>query len=130
MSTWSEWREWHGGEQPVKWGAFIEYEMRAYGEAESSAPEKLRWAHNGGSTDIIRYRVKLKDQPPANKYARTIKGTQLDVYDVLAAYQVICPALQHLIKKALVCGNRGHKDQAEDLQDIVDSALRARELGR
>ena len=64
-----------------------------------------------------------------SKYTRTIKGQQVDVYDVLKSFNVTCPALQHLAKKALCCGLRGHKDQAQDLQDIVDSALRAQELG-
>ncbi|QJQ80406.1 hypothetical protein PF621_gp23 [Salmonella phage vB_SenTO17] len=64
-----------------------------------------------------------------NKYHREIKpGVFVDVYDVLKAWDVRNPALQHLIKKALAVGQRGHKDAAEDLQDIVDSALRAWEL--
>lgn len=65
-----------------------------------------------------------------NKYQREIKpGVFVDVYDVLKAWDVHNPALQHLLKKALAVGQRGHKDVAEDLQDIVDSAIRARELG-
>lgn len=64
-----------------------------------------------------------------NKYSREIKtGIYADVYDVLKAWGVRNPALQHLIKKALQAGNRGHKDLMEDLQDIVDSAKRAIEL--
>ena len=64
-----------------------------------------------------------------NKYLREIKpGVFVDVYDVLKAWDVRNPALQHLIKKALAVGQRGHKDAAEDLQDIVDSAMRAQEL--
>lgn len=64
-----------------------------------------------------------------NKYQREIKpGVFVDVYDVLKAWDVRNPALQHLIKKALAVGQRGHKDAAEDLQDIVDSAVRALEL--
>ncbi len=64
-----------------------------------------------------------------NKYQREIKpGVFVDVYDVLKAWDVRNPALQHLIKKALAVGQRGHKDAAEDLQDIVDSAVRAQEL--
>ncbi len=64
-----------------------------------------------------------------NKYQREIKpGVFVDVYDVLKAWTVTNPALQHLIKKALAVGQRGHKDAAEDLQDIVDSAVRAQEL--
>ena len=65
-----------------------------------------------------------------NKYQREIKpGVFVDVYDVLQAFAVTNPALQHLVKKALAVGQRGHKDAAEDLQDIVDSAKRAQELG-
>lgn len=64
-----------------------------------------------------------------NKYSREIKpGAYVDVYDVLKAWDVRNPALQHLIKKALQAGNRGHKDLMEDLQDILDSAKRAVEL--
>ena len=64
-----------------------------------------------------------------SKYTKTIHGVPVDVYDVLQAWGVINPALQHLIKKALQCGQRGHKDNEQDLQDIIDSAIRAKELG-
>lgn len=64
-----------------------------------------------------------------SKYTKTIHGVSVDVYDVLMAWGVTNPALQHLIKKALQCGQRGHKDNAQDLQDIIDSAIRAKELG-
>ena len=68
-----------------------------------------------------------------NKYDRIIKGKDsnsciVDVYDVLKAFEVTNPALQHLVKKALCVGIRGHKDTSEDLQDIIDSAIRAKEL--
>ena len=66
---------------------------------------------------------------PANKYLREIKpNVSVDVYDVLKAWEVSNPALQHLIKKALQAGNRGHKDLETDMQDIIDSAIRAKEL--
>lgn len=64
-----------------------------------------------------------------SKYTKTIHGVSVDVYDVLQVWGVSNPALQHLIKKALQCGQRGHKDNAQDLQDIIDSAIRAKELG-
>ena len=68
--------------------------------------------------------------PKGSKYLREIKsGVMVDVYDVLQAWGVTNPALQHLIKKALQTGQRGHKSREEDLQDIVASAIRARELG-
>lgn len=65
----------------------------------------------------------------ANKYLHEIKsGVFVDVYDVLMAWNVTNPALQHLIKKALQPGERGHKSREQDLQDIIDSAIRAKEL--
>ena len=65
-----------------------------------------------------------------SKYTKQIHGVSVDVYDVLMAWSVTNPALQHLIKKALQCGQRGHKDNQQDLQDIIDSAIRAQELER
>jgi len=64
----------------------------------------------------------------SNKYMRKIKGVELDVYDVIQAWDVRNPALQHLIKKALQAGNRGHKTLDQDLDDIIASAHRAKEL--
>lgn len=66
-----------------------------------------------------------------SKYTRTIKGVNIDVYDVydvLKAWEVQNPALQHLIKKALQPGARGHKTLENDLRDILVSAERAMEL--
>lgn len=64
-----------------------------------------------------------------NPYLREIKpGVWVDVYDVMNAWAVTNPALQHLLKKALQPGERGHKSREQDLQDIIDSAIRAKEL--
>lgn len=64
-----------------------------------------------------------------NPYLSEIKpGVWVDVYDVLNAWAVTNPALQHLLKKALQPGGRGHKSREQDLQDIIDSAIRAKEL--
>lgn len=63
-----------------------------------------------------------------NKYKRKVPSMDIDVYDILKAFNVTNPALAHLVKKALVCGNRGHKDLKTDLKDIIDSSIRAYEL--
>ncbi len=65
---------------------------------------------------------------PLRKYSRPCKGVTIDVYDVLQAFEVTNPALQHLIKKALCAGLRGHKDLHQDLNEILESAKRAIEL--
>lgn len=64
------------------------------------------------------------------KYDRKIVGfggevVTIDVYRVLDAFHVTDPQLQHLIKKALCAGLRGHKSVGQDLIDIRDSAARA-----
>lgn len=74
---------------------------------------------------------------PMNKYQKVIYGKDengnvvkciVDVYDVLEAWKTTNPALQHLIKKALQPGERGHKSLVEDLKDIIASAQRALEI--
>jgi hypothetical protein len=72
--------------------------------------------------------------PEANQTKRThyhveiIPGVWVDTYDVLSAFNVTNPAYQHLTKKALKAGNRGHKDLMTDAQDIIDSAIRGKQL--
>lgn len=65
--------------------------------------------------------------PKVNKYEREIqlfggKKGKVDVYRVLSSFDVKDPELQHLIKKALCAGLRGHKDKEQDLKDIIESA--------
>ena len=65
---------------------------------------------------------------PRSKYHIILKGVEFDIYDLIAAYKITNPALQHLFKKVAMCGQRGHKNAETDLQDIIDSAVRAKEL--
>ena len=63
-----------------------------------------------------------------NKYKVEIKGVFFDVYDVLKAFDVRCPARQHAIKKLLKTGVRGYKDEKQDLEEAKKSIKRAIEL--
>lgn len=65
-----------------------------------------------------------------SKYNRELialggEKVEVDVYRVLAAFNVTDPALQHAAKKILCAGLRGHKDRVTDLEDIIDSAQKA-----
>lgn len=69
----------------------------------------------------------------SNKYEREITDRQgnsavVDVYDVLKAFEVTCPATQHALKKLLCSGLRGHKDLQTDLLEAKESITRAIEL--
>lgn len=70
-----------------------------------------------------------------NKYIRTIhsrykdKGHCLiDVYSVLEAFDVRCPAIQHAVKKLLCAGIRGKGDRLQDLVEARDAISRAIEM--
>jgi hypothetical protein len=63
-----------------------------------------------------------------SKYHRIIKGVEIDVYDVLKAYGVTCPALQHGIKKLLLPGERHAKTWEQDINEAIASLERAKEL--
>lgn len=64
-----------------------------------------------------------------SKYHREIKkGVLVDVYDVLSAFEVINPAMQHALKKMLAPGKRGAKDAIQDMKEAIQSIERAIEL--
>jgi hypothetical protein len=70
-----------------------------------------------------------------SKYLRTIRGQQgdsavVDVYDVLVAFNVTCPATQHAIKKLLCAGLRGKNDAVGDLIEARDAVSRAIHLAQ
>jgi len=53
-----------------------------------------------------------------------------DVYRVLRAFGVTCPALQHAVKKLLMTGQRGSKDQLQDLEEALLSVSEAIAMAR
>lgn len=53
----------------------------------------------------------------------------IDVYRVLDLFKVTDPCVQHAVKKLLVMGGRGAgKDADKDLQEAIDSLLRAQAM--
>ena len=53
---------------------------------------------------------------------------KIDVYRFLDLFDVTCPVAQHIIKKAMAAGKRGHKSDVTDWENIRDSALRKLEM--
>ncbi|QDP52406.1 MAG: hypothetical protein Unbinned96contig1001_23 [Prokaryotic dsDNA virus sp.] len=58
-----------------------------------------------------------------NKYLKELRELkkEIDVYDVLDAFGVENPAVQHAIKKMLAAGNRGYKDYQQDIDEAIQS---------
>ena len=55
-------------------------------------------------------------------------GVQVDVYAVLEAFGVTCPARAHAVKKLLCCGNRGKGSAMQDLLGVEAAVARAIQL--
>lgn len=53
---------------------------------------------------------------------------EVDFYEIAKRYNVTDPAIQHILKKCLAIGNRGHKDLETDLKDILKTAKRALQI--
>lgn len=69
--------------------------------------------------------------PSGTKYLRRIiltKDGSVDVYSVLLAFGVTCPARQHAIKKLLCAGIRGKATERQDLEEARDAVARALQL--
>lgn len=70
-----------------------------------------------------------RNAQPHNHYFKDVSNLdKIDVYQVLRLFNVTDPCLQHIVKKALCAGQRGHKDFETDLKNIRDTAIRAVEI--
>jgi hypothetical protein len=106
--------------------------MAHYDDFVESDEEKEYFAHRGSSVVNPEWEAYVDGKLPEqqnNKYLRTIKGVQMDVYDVLKGFNVQCPAMQHAIKKMLCSGLRGHKGTVQDKLEAIQSIQRSIELG-
>lgn len=69
------------------------------------------------------------EHPTPNKYQKRLRNNiAIDVYDVLDAFKVDNPAVQHAIKKMLCAGQRGYKDYEQDLDEAIQSLERAKDF--
>lgn len=74
--------------------------------------------------------VKEEPKETGSKYIRSLVGLNgvvvpTDIYRVLHAYSTGIPQLDHLSKKSLCAGLRGHKSLEQDLVDIIEAAQNA-----
>jgi len=62
-------------------------------------------------------------------YHKDVRHLQtIDVYRVLALFNVTDPCIQHAVKKLLVAGGRGAKDISRDIREACDSLNRWQEM--
>lgn len=125
-----QWAEMCGVVGPHHRGIWYNHVNYAYVDEPEDAFEY------GGLGYVINDITHIADKPTTanrNKYERDLTDSQgnsatVDVYDVLHAFNVTCPATQHAIKKLLCTGVRGHKDGGTDLLEAREAITRAIEL--
>ncbi len=58
-------------------------------------------------------------------YSRDVSHlVSIDVYRVIELFGVQHAALQHALKKVMAAGQRGAKNEAQDVQEAIDSLTR------
>ncbi len=77
----------------------------------------------------------MTSEHSGNKYNRKVYSVtqpaawvDCDVYAILKAFAVTCPARQHAIKKLLCAGIRGKGGEFQDLIEARDAISRAIEM--
>lgn len=61
-------------------------------------------------------------------YRKFYKGFQIDPARICKIYETNSAMITQIVKKALCCGQRGHKDKLRDLDDIICAANREKEM--
>lgn len=72
--------------------------------------------------------AKKKDRKHKHYFKCVAHLTHIDVYRVLALYNVTDQAVAHAVKKLLVAGGRGVKDTRRDIQEAIDTLMRRLEM--
>lgn len=115
LSDW--WSKKYGS--PTKQLATVERTSGVPSKITDEQIEYIRAINAKLSDDAPKYKHYFKDITNLNK---------IDIYRVLALWEVQHPCLQHAAKKILAAGNRGYKDTAKDVQEAIDSLLRWQEM--
>lgn len=105
----------HALDEPCKtcyaapWSALPKFQPRADAHAAAQEPA-------GGAN---------AQQRRHSHYFKSVRGLDsVDVYRVLQLFAVTDPCIQHAVKKLLVAGGRGVKDQAKDVAEAIDTLVR------
>lgn len=93
----------------------------------------LHCAQGSSALKISLVQQQELDMSVGNKhphYHKDVSNLQtVDVYRVLALFNVTDPCIQHAVKKLLVAGGRGAgKDIGKDVQEAIDSLERFKEM--
>lgn len=70
----------------------------------------------------------LEDSTKHSHYFKDCPYDKVDVYRILEIFDVTDPCIQHVVKKLLCAGGRGHKDINLDINNVIDTLQRWKEM--
>lgn len=79
-------------------------------------------------TKIYEIDNKLESIKHSHYYKDVSNLDKIDVYRIIQLYEITDPCLQHVLKKLLVTGNRGHKNFKTDITNMIDTLTRKLEM--
>lgn len=97
-------------------------------EAFQAIEKRMDSIGQNGNDGLVYEKSAIVPEKPLTKYQRVIGSEIIDVYDILVAFDVRCPARQHAIKKLLMPGIRHSKTKVQDISEAKDSIDRALKL--
>lgn len=97
---------------------FVDDEVQSINDQYAEI-EQVRQAKNYGTE---------KNRENSHYFIDVSDVNEVDFYEIAKRYNVTDPAIQHILKKCLAIGNRGHKDLETDLKDILKTAKRALQI--
>ena len=108
---------WQRPQQPESL-PFVDDEVQSINDQYAEI-EQVRQAKNYGTE---------KNRENSHYFIDVSDVNEVDFYEIAKRYNVTDPAIQHILKKCLAIGNRGHKDLETDLKDILKTAKRALQI--
>ena len=118
---WTEWTAWESAHSVIRVGDLPKDDTEWQCRKPKQPPEPEQPVLSAGS----KYKRMIRQTLPEGHAGAAVI---VDVYDVLRAGDVTCPAIQHAIKKLLQPGQRGSKSAAQDLREAIGSIERAIQL--
>jgi hypothetical protein len=71
---------------------------------------------------------KVKKGRKHSHYYKACPFDEIDFYRIVLLFGITDPCVQHALKKLLVVGGRGSKDADQDVQDVIDTMERWKEM--
>lgn len=90
-------------------------------------PDLVVWVRESLNDKIATAEVARQEEKHSHYKKDVSHLNVIDPYRIADLYN-LHPCADHIMKKSLCAGNRGHKDTLRDIQDIIDTAVRWKQM--